>query len=116
MLGSQVFTMLPALGLGARGMDTPAEREFMVAVLTGSIALNKDTLLKMADIRRNLEIRAIEKYNDLVESGEFDAFFESRKRKKRTVEIPSLVPINPVGAANDPRNDPAVRGALGGGR
>jgi hypothetical protein len=116
MLGSQVFTMLPALGLGARGMDTPAEREFMVAVLTGSIALNKDTLLKMADIRRNLEIRAIEKYNDLVESGEFDAFFESRKRKKRTVEIPSLVPINPVGAANDPRNDPAVEGALGGGR
>ena len=113
MLGSQVFTMLPALGLGARGMDTPAEREFMVAVLTGSTALNKDTLLEMANIRRNLEVRAIQRYNDLVESGEFDAFFEARKRKKRTVEIPSLVPINPVGAAGDPRNDPAVEGALG---
>jgi hypothetical protein len=116
MLGSQVFTMLPALGLGARGMDTPAERQFMVAVLTGDKALNKDTLLEMANIRRKLEIRAIERYNKLVESGEFDAFFEARKRKKRTVEIPSLVPINPVGAANDPRNDPAVDGALGGGR
>ena len=116
MLGSQVFTMLPALGLGARGMDTPAERQFMVAVLTGDKALNKNTLLEMANIRRNLEIRAIQRYNDLVESGEFDAFFEARKRKKRTVEIPSLVPINPVGAAGDPRRDPAVEGALGGGR
>jgi hypothetical protein len=116
MLGSQVFTMLPALGLGARGMDTPAERQFMVAVLTGDKALNKDTLLEMANIRRKLEIRAIERYNKLVESGEFDAFFEARKRKKRTVEIPPLVPINPVGAANDPRNDLAVEGALGGGR
>jgi hypothetical protein len=116
MLGSQVFTMLPALGLGARGMDTPAERQFMVAVLTGDKALNKDTLLEMANIRRKLEIRAIERYNKLVESGEFDAFFEARKRKKRTVEIPPLVPINPVGAAGDPRRDPAVEGALSGGR
>jgi hypothetical protein len=116
MLGSQVFTMLPALGLGARGMDTPAERQFMVAVLTGDKALNKDTLLEMANIRRKLEIRAIERYNKLVESGEFDAFFEARKRKKRTVEIPPLVPINPVGAAGDPRRDLAVEGALSGGR
>jgi hypothetical protein len=116
MLGSQVFTLLPALGIGARGMDTPAEREFMVAVLTGSIALSKDTLLEMANIRRNLEVRAVEKYNNLVESGELDPFFEARNRKKRTVEIPSLVPIKPVGAAGDPRNDPAVEGALGGRR
>jgi hypothetical protein len=116
MLGSQVFTLLPTLGVGARGMDTKAEKDFMVAVLTGSIALNKDTLLKMADIRRNLEIRGVERYNDLVTSGELDAFFAARNRKKKTIEIPSLVPINPVGAANDPRNDPAVEGALGGGR
>jgi hypothetical protein len=116
MLGSQVFTLLPTLGVGARGMDTKAEKDFMVAVLTGSIALNKDTLLKMADIRRNLEIRGLQRYNDLVKSGELDPFFEARNRKKRTIEIPSLVPINPVGAANDPRNDPAVDGALGGGR
>jgi hypothetical protein len=116
MLGSQVFTLLPTLGVGARGMDTKAEKDFMVAVLTGSIALNKDTLLKMADIRRNLEIRGLQRYNDLVKSGELDPFFEARNRKKRTIEIPSLVPINPVGAANDPRNDPAVEGALSGGR
>jgi hypothetical protein len=70
----------------------------------------------MADIRRNLEIRGLQRYNDLVKSGELDPFFEARNRKKRTIEIPSLVPINPVGAANDPRNDPAVEGALGGGR
>jgi hypothetical protein len=116
MLGSQVFTLLPTLGIGARGMDTPAERQFMVAVLTGDISLNKDTLLEMANIRRNLEIRGVQKYNDLVTSGEFDPFFAARNRKKKTIEIPSLVPINPVGAAGDPRRDPAVEGALGGRR
>ena len=116
MLGSQVFTLLPTLGIGAKGMDTPAERQFMVAVLTGDISLNKDTLLEMANIRRNLEIRGIQKYNDLVTSGELDPFFAARNRKKKTIEIPSLVPINPVGTAGDPRRDPAVEGALGGRR
>jgi hypothetical protein len=116
MLGSQVFTLLPTLGIGARGMDTPAERQFMVAVLTGDISMNKDTLLEMANIRRNLEIRGVQKYNDLVTSGELDPFFAARNRTKKTIEIPSLVPINPVGTAGDPRRDPAVEGALGGRR
>lgn len=116
MLGSQVFTLLPALGIGARGMDTPAERQFMVAVLTGDISLDKDTLLKMADIRRNLEVKAATRFNNLVQSGELDPFFEFRHRKKKTVEIPALVPLYPTGGKNDPRNDPEVEGALGGGR
>ena len=75
MMGSDVFGMIKALGVGARGLDTPAEREFMRSVLTGSIQLNKDTLLRMAEIRRNVSERAINKWNDRVERGELDNFF-----------------------------------------
>ena len=36
-LGSDVFAALGALGLGSKNMDTPAEREFLMEVMTGKI-------------------------------------------------------------------------------
>jgi hypothetical protein len=71
MLGSDVFPMIQSLGVGARGMDTPAEREFLRGVMTGTTALDKDTLKRMTEIRINLAKRAIEKYNRNVESGKY---------------------------------------------
>lgn len=63
-LGSDVFPLIKALGVGARGMDTPAEREFLRSVMTGTIEMNKDTLIKMAEIRRDIAVRAVEKWNE----------------------------------------------------
>jgi hypothetical protein len=77
MMGAAVFPMISSLGVGARGMDTPAEREFMRSVLTGSISLNKGTLVEMAKIRKNIEKRALDKWNKRVEKGELDRFFEA---------------------------------------
>ena len=71
MLGSDVFPMIQSLGVGARGMDTPAEREFLRGVMTGTTALDKDTLKRMTEIRVNLAKRAIEKYNRNVDSGKY---------------------------------------------
>ena len=71
MLGSDVFPMIQSLGVGARGMDTPAEREFLRGVMTGTTALDKDTLKRMTEIRINLAKRAIEKYNKNVDSGKY---------------------------------------------
>jgi hypothetical protein len=71
MLGSDVFPMIQSLGVGARGMDTPAEREFLRGVMTGTTALDKDTLKRMTEIRINLAKRAIEKYNKNVDSGRY---------------------------------------------
>jgi hypothetical protein len=76
MMGAAVFPMISSLGVGARGMDTPAEREFMRSVLTGSISLNKGTLVEMAKIRKNIEKRALDKWNKRVEKGELNRFFE----------------------------------------
>lgn len=83
MMGADVFGMIKALGVGARGLDTPAEREFMRSVLTGTIQLNKDTLVKMAEIRRSVSERAIQKWNERTESGELDNFYKHSGVKKR---------------------------------
>jgi hypothetical protein len=80
--------MIGTLGIGARGMDTPAEREFMRQVLTGTIALNKETLIRMAEIREKIARRAIDTWNIKVESGELDNFFKARNLPKTTITIP----------------------------
>ena len=76
MMGSEVFPLIKSLGIGAKGMDTPAEREFLREVLTGVISLDKNTLIKMATLRKNIAEGAIEKWNKQVEDGSADRFFE----------------------------------------
>lgn len=62
-LGSDVFAMIQGLGIGARGLDTPVEREFLRQVMTGTITMNKNTLIKLSTIRRDIATRAVEKWN-----------------------------------------------------
>lgn len=63
-LGSDVFPMIKALGIGARGLDTPAEREFLREVMSGTTAMNKQTLIKLAIMRRDIAVRAAERWNE----------------------------------------------------
>jgi len=88
LLGSAVFEQIGALGIGARGLDTPAEREFLREVLTGTRSLSKQTLLEMTEARRNRDIQNIQLYNDRVERGDLDAYFDIRGGEKRKLEIP----------------------------
>lgn len=92
MLGSDVFPMIGALGIGARGMDTPAEREFLRKVMTGTISLNKTTLIRMTEIRKNVAERAADRWNKRVESGELDRYFELTHTPKEKVELPKAAP------------------------
>jgi hypothetical protein len=89
MLGSQVFPMIQQLGIGARGMDTPAEREFLRKVMTGTIELQPSTLIKMAEIRRDIAKRSIEKINARIDKGEMDEFFKHSMKKKSKFELPA---------------------------
>ncbi|MCK4792507.1 MAG: hypothetical protein KAV87_52745 [Desulfobacteraceae bacterium] len=88
MMGSEVFPLIKSLGIGARGLDTPAEREFMRKVLTGEISLNKNTLLQMANVRKDIANRAITRWNERVDRGEADDFFEFTGFSKRKIDIP----------------------------
>lgn len=87
-LGSDVFPQIGALGIGAKGLDTPAEREFLRQVMTGTISMDKNALIKMTQIRRDIEKRAIDRYNSAVESGELNDYFTSTKRQKKLIDIP----------------------------
>ena len=75
-LGSDVFPLIQSLGIGARGMDTPAERDFLMSVMTGSRELNRDTLIKMTQTRKNIAERVMNKFNEKVDSGQMDNFFK----------------------------------------
>lgn len=88
VLGQDVFKNIQALGIGARGLDTPAEREYLREVVSGTITLNQETLIRMAEIRAAIKERAIDKFNKRVESGELDRFFKATGRAKRSIEKP----------------------------
>jgi hypothetical protein len=89
MLGSEVFPMIGALGIGAKGLDTPAEREFLRQVMTGTINMNKDALIRLTEIRKNVAEKAVERYNKAVDKGELNKFFEVQGIAPQKIELPS---------------------------
>jgi hypothetical protein len=99
LLGSAVFPQIQALGIGARGMDTPAEREFLRKVMTGTVGLTKDTLIKMTELRRQGLENESTIFNKRVEKGEFKPFEEAARRKVEAVTVPPLPTTTAKGAA-----------------
>jgi hypothetical protein len=111
-LGSEVFPLINALGIGARGLDTPAEREFLRQVMTGTINLNRDTLVRLTELRRDGALGAIKKYNSAVDGGKLNRFYETRGESPRKIEAPARTPaMSPqdrqaLNWANSNPNDP----------
>ena len=90
LLGSDVFSMIQSLGIGARGLDTPAERDYLRQVMTGTIQMDNKALIRLSEIRRNIETRAIEKYNTQLEKGELNKYFETQGLKPEKIEVPKM--------------------------
>jgi hypothetical protein len=88
LLGSEVFPMIGALGIGARGLDTPAEREFLLKVMTGEIGLERETLIRMANLRKGVAEKTINKFNERVDNGDLNNFFKYRGTEPRKFVIP----------------------------
>ena len=91
-LGQSVFGAITSLGIGARGLDTPAERDFLRDVLAGRITLNKATLLEMTLMRRRQEMKAADHFNKGLDAGNYDYFFNElgNRATKARVEIPTI--------------------------
>jgi hypothetical protein len=89
LLGADVFPQIGALGIGARGLDTPAEREFLRQVMTGTINMNKDTLVRLTSLRKKYEEKSLNDYNKAVEEGQLDDLFEFSGLPKRKLTVPS---------------------------
>lgn len=106
-VGQEVFGAITSLGIGARGLDTPAEREFLREVLAGKITLTKDTLLRMAAIRRKAAENQIADWNDILESGRAKDILPTFKGfiPDTPIAIPAriYVPDEGVGSNQDER-------------
>jgi hypothetical protein len=99
LLGSEVFPLIGALGIGARGLDTPAEREFLRQVMTGTVNLERDTLVRLTEQRKRIAEKAINRFNKRVDDGEMDDFFKYRGGQPRKFEIPKFEPPTPAPSA-----------------
>jgi hypothetical protein len=89
LLGSDVFAQIQALGIGARGLDTPAEREFLLSVVTGTRALDKETLRRMTQFRLDAIRSSAEAYNDRIKNGELEQYQRITGRQLKPVELSS---------------------------
>ena len=87
-MGQDVFQQIQQLGIGARGLDTPAEREFLRAVVSGTKTLDKETLIKMAEARRNAQEDIIRSWNEDTKSGDLDSFYKDTGYRKREFTLP----------------------------
>jgi hypothetical protein len=61
--------------------------------MTGTIKLEKDTLVKLTTLRKNIAERAIDKFNDRVDKGELNNFFKYQGTAPRKFEKPQ--PVRP---------------------
>jgi hypothetical protein len=88
LLGSDVFPQIAALGIGAKGLDTVAERKFLQEVITGSRDLSRDTLLRMVDFRIGASEKAVDTYNERLGKGEFKKYQDTTGRTLKKAEKP----------------------------
>jgi hypothetical protein len=89
LLGTDVFGAISALGIGARGLDTPAEREFLRSVLTGTTNMTAEAIEQVSNLRRKYAQKAIDFYNQKVERGDYDALnAQLGTERYKKIEIP----------------------------
>lgn len=98
LLGQDVFGAISSLGIGARGLDTPAEREFLRSVLTGTTEMTPEALLRMTNLRKKYAEKVIEKYNTAVNKGQFEYMGENFQNRFAPIDYtPSYLLIRPSG-------------------
>ena len=63
MLQMDVFRAIKELGIGARGLDTPAERDFLIQVMTGNAAQSRAGLIALTKRRRDKAKGKVDLFN-----------------------------------------------------
>jgi hypothetical protein len=87
LLGSDTFAQIPLLGLGAKGMDTTAEKEFILSVITGQRTLSRDTLRRMTEFRRDAALRQVNDFNSRLAAGEFNQYQSTTGRTLKPIAL-----------------------------
>jgi hypothetical protein len=87
-LGSSVFGAIGELGIGARGLDTVAERQFLQEVLAGTIEMTPATLLYMSYLKQKVLKAQMEDYNTKFDNPKIAE--DAAKAGFSRVEIPDM--------------------------
>ena len=87
LTGSRVFTLFQQLGLGARGLDTPAERMFMIEVLTGRRTFELDALKELTRLAIKDNENIVKNYARKYETGSLDRYFTSTQNTEPLIAI-----------------------------
>jgi hypothetical protein len=80
LLGKDVFNAISDLGIGARGIDTPAEKDFLLEVVTGKRSLNKEALIDMTELRIKTTEENVIKFNTALKNGDLKIWEKAQGR------------------------------------
>ena len=86
-LGRTVFEAIGELGIGARGLDTPAERKFLIEVMAGTPESTKAFLQELLQDRLRQQEISIEEYNKALKEGRLDRFQRYAKRDLSPIQL-----------------------------
>ena len=108
-LGSDVFPLIRALGIGARGMDTPAEREFLQQSFVGNTTMEVGALKAITERRLGVLLDALDVYNSrastLTEDGQNSAYFKMYEDTFKIRINPVNVPVRQTKAVIEQENE-----------
>ena len=86
-----VFRAINDLGIGARGIDTPAERNFLIQVLTGDASSQRSTLTYLVNKRYDKISKHIQSFNDAEQNSPFwDDYVGKTSRYRRKGQYPVI--------------------------
>ena len=80
LIGGDVFNAIADLGIGARGIDTPAEKNFLLEVVTGKRTLGREALIAITNMRIKTTEENIIKFNTALEKGDLKKWEQAQGR------------------------------------
>jgi len=108
-MGGDVFPLIRALGIGARGMDTPEERKFLQASFVGETTMEVSTLKAITQRRLDILLEALETYNlragTLTEDGQNSIYFKMYEDTFKRRISPVNVPVRQTKAVIEQENE-----------
>jgi hypothetical protein len=87
LVGGDVFNAIADLGIGARGIDTPKEKDFLLEVITGKRSLSKDALIEITEMRIKNTEKSVNRFNDYLSKGDYKDLETILGRKLSPIEL-----------------------------
>ena len=85
-----VFRAIADLCIGARGIDTPAERDFLIQVMTGNASSQRATLQALVEERYKATEREVTDFNKAEGDGFYDRFLGRTPRYREKNQYPAI--------------------------